>query len=104
MNSNRNGAELFSLQFRIARKIGECPCRNKVVFAFACVVTLSGATYIPTYLGGYGYALAATPAVSYVPAAVSYALTAAAPVVSGGYVRYETPHFAYSYEHPILWK
>ncbi|CAL1299140.1 unnamed protein product [Larinioides sclopetarius] len=72
-----------------------------VVLAFACAIALCGATYIPAYLGGYGYALAATPAVSYIPAPISYALPAAAPVASGGYVRYETPHFAYSYEHPL---
>ncbi|KAF8793598.1 hypothetical protein HNY73_001654 [Argiope bruennichi] len=75
-----------------------------VVLTFVCAVSLCGATYIPTYLGGYGYALAATPAISYAPVPISYALPAAAPVASGGYVRYETPHFAYSYEHPVLKK
>ncbi|GBN49019.1 hypothetical protein AVEN_47409-1 [Araneus ventricosus] len=34
--------------------------REQIVVAFACVVVLSGDTFIPDYPGGYRYALAAT--------------------------------------------
>ncbi|GIX83393.1 hypothetical protein CDAR_222721 [Caerostris darwini] len=77
----------------------------KVLAILMCAFALSSATIIPsTYLGGYGYALAATPAVSYAPLPYAVAAPVVAPLAAhatAGYVRYETPAFAYSYAHPV---
>ncbi|GFY47316.1 hypothetical protein TNIN_88931 [Trichonephila inaurata madagascariensis] len=81
-----------------------------IAVIFACALATSSGAYLPTtYLGGYGYpyALATAPALSYaaVPAALPVAIAApAAPIAApaaAGYVRYETPNFAYSYAHPV---
>ncbi|GIY69878.1 hypothetical protein CEXT_649541 [Caerostris extrusa] len=67
-----------------------------------CAFALCSATIIPsTYLGGYGYALAATPAVSYAPLPYAVAAPVVAPLAAHATVRYETPAFAYSYAHPV---
>ncbi|GFQ82081.1 hypothetical protein TNCT_499711 [Trichonephila clavata] len=84
-----------------------------IAIIFVCALAMSSGAYLPTTYGypyggyGYPYALATAPALSYaaVPAALPVAIAApAAPIAApaaAGYVRYETPNFAYSYAHPV---